>query len=39
LVLSGILAEQSGMIEARLNELGIGNFELEADGEWVAIVV
>ncbi len=39
LVLSGILAEQSNMIEARLNELGIGDFELEADGEWIAIVV
>lgn len=39
LVLSGILAEQSNMIEARLNELGIGDFELEADGEWVAFVV
>jgi ribosomal protein L11 methyltransferase len=39
LVLSGILVEQTGMIEARLNELGIGEFEVETDGEWVAIVV
>lgn len=39
LVLSGILQEQVGMIEASLTEHGISEFELETDGEWVAIIV
>ncbi|MBV9211578.1 MAG: 50S ribosomal protein L11 methyltransferase [Acidobacteria bacterium] len=39
LVLSGILQEQVGMIEASLSQNGIGEFELETDGEWVAIIV
>jgi ribosomal protein L11 methyltransferase len=39
LILSGILQEQVGMIAARLTELGIGEFETETDGEWVAIIV
>ncbi|MBV9960460.1 MAG: 50S ribosomal protein L11 methyltransferase, partial [Acidobacteria bacterium] len=39
LVLSGILQEQVSMITARLTELGINDFEMETDGEWVAIIV
>jgi len=39
LVLSGILAEQFDMVQARLLELGVDDFENESDGEWVALVV
>jgi ribosomal protein L11 methyltransferase len=39
LVLSGILAEQSKMVQSRLLELGTDNFEIEQDGEWIALVV
>ena len=39
LVLSGILQEQLGMVEARLREVGVTEFEIESDGEWIAIVV
>jgi ribosomal protein L11 methyltransferase len=39
LVLSGILAEQSELVQSRLLELGAEGFETEQDGEWVALVV
>jgi ribosomal protein L11 methyltransferase len=39
LVLSGILREQAGEIEARLTELGVEEFETREDGEWVSITV
>jgi ribosomal protein L11 methyltransferase len=39
LVLSGILAEQIEQVRSRLLELGTDNFELEQDGEWIALVV
>ncbi len=39
LVLSGILQEQMLMMETNLSALGINEFELETDGEWVAIIV
>jgi ribosomal protein L11 methyltransferase len=39
LVLSGILTTQAPQVAARLNELGVGDYELTGDGEWVAITV
>jgi ribosomal protein L11 methyltransferase len=39
LVLSGILAEQIEQVRSRLLELGTDNFEIEQDGEWIALVV
>jgi ribosomal protein L11 methyltransferase len=39
LILSGILNTQADMISARLRALGINEYELTADGEWVAIIV
>jgi ribosomal protein L11 methyltransferase len=39
LVLSGILDVQAEQVAARLNELGVGEYELERDGEWVALTV
>ncbi len=39
LILSGILQEQMPLVEARLSELGIGEFDVETDGEWIAIIV
>jgi ribosomal protein L11 methyltransferase len=39
LVLSGILAEQSELVQSRLLELGADSFELDQDGEWIALVV
>ncbi|MEO6392164.1 MAG: 50S ribosomal protein L11 methyltransferase [Pyrinomonadaceae bacterium] len=39
LVLSGILAEQAGLIQTKLVELGVEDFQTLDDGEWVAIVV
>jgi ribosomal protein L11 methyltransferase len=39
LVLSGILDVQAAQVAARLNELGVGEYELERDGEWVALTV
>jgi ribosomal protein L11 methyltransferase len=39
LVLSGILTTQAPQIAARLVELGVGEYELASDGEWVAFVV
>ncbi|MDT5272288.1 MAG: ribosomal protein methyltransferase, partial [Acidobacteriota bacterium] len=39
LVLSGILATQAAQVAARLNELGVGDYEIINDGEWVAFIV
>jgi ribosomal protein L11 methylase PrmA len=39
LVLSGILAQQIKPVASRLRELGEDNFEIEQDGEWIALVV
>ena len=39
LVLSGILAEQSELLQSRLLELGVESFEIDQDGEWIALVV
>jgi ribosomal protein L11 methyltransferase len=39
LVLSGILDSQSELVQSRLFELGADSFELEQDGEWIALVV
>ena len=39
LVLSGILAEQSELVQSRLLELGAESFALDQDGEWIALVV
>lgn len=38
LVLSGILAEQLEMVQSRLAQLSVTQFEMEQDGEWIAIV-
>ena len=39
LVLSGILDSQIEMVRSRLLELGLVGFEIDQDGEWVAIVI
>ena len=39
LVLSGILAEQSELVQSRLLELGADSFEIDQDGEWIALAV
>ena len=39
LILSGILAEQSELVQSRLLELGADGFEIKQDGEWIALVV
>jgi ribosomal protein L11 methyltransferase len=39
LVLSGILETQENQVCSRLHELGVDQFEVEHDGEWVAITV
>ncbi len=39
LILSGILQEQMEMVSASLSEHGIGEFDVETDGEWTAIIV
>jgi len=39
LVLSGILDSQRKLVRSRLLELGADSFELEQDGEWIALVV
>ncbi len=38
LVLSGILEEQVEMVQSRLAQLSVTQFEVEQDGEWIAIV-
>jgi ribosomal protein L11 methyltransferase len=39
LVLSGILTTQAAQVAARLMALGVGDYELAAEGEWVAITI
>src|SRR5256885_16772905 len=39
LVLSGILDTQIALVESRLIELAVIDFEIEQDGEWIALVV
>ncbi len=39
LVLSGILAIQEDWVTSRLYELGINQFQIEHDGEWIAITI
>ncbi len=39
LVLSGILASQLELVQSRLLELGADGFEIQTDGEWVALVI
>ena len=39
LVLSGILETQVEMVQAGLHDNGIDEFEIEQDGEWVALIV
>jgi len=39
LILSGILDSQVGLVESRLEELGAATFDLDHDGEWIALIV
>lgn len=39
LILSGILDSQIEMVRTRLLELGVVDFEIDQDGEWIAVVV
>lgn len=39
LVLSGILDSQTETIKARLLELAVVDFEIDQDGEWIALVI
>ena len=39
LILSGILETQIEVIQAALQDLGVSEFEVEQDGEWVAFVI
>jgi ribosomal protein L11 methyltransferase len=39
LILSGILATQVEMVQAGLHDNGIDEFEIEQDGEWVALII
>jgi len=39
LVLSGILDSQSELVQSRLLELGADSFEIDQDGEWIALVI
>jgi ribosomal protein L11 methyltransferase len=39
LILSGVLDTQLEMIETGLQKLGISDFDIEQDGEWLAIIV
>ena len=39
LILSGILDSQEEMVSSRLAELGITEFEIDRDGEWIAMIV
>ena len=39
LVFSGILAEQLEMVKARLLELAVVDFEIDQDGEWIALTI
>jgi len=39
LILSGILETQVEMVQAGLHDNGIDDFEIEQDGEWVALII
>jgi ribosomal protein L11 methyltransferase len=39
LVLSGILDSQLELVQSRLRELGADSFEIDQDGEWIALAV
>ena len=39
LVLSGILDSQIDLVQSRLLELGVRDFQVDQDGEWVALVI
>ena len=39
LVLSGILDSQIELVESRLLELGATTFQIDQDGEWIALVI
>ena len=39
LILSGILETQVEMVQAGLHDNGIDDFQIEQDGEWVALIV
>ncbi|HET6974214.1 MAG TPA: 50S ribosomal protein L11 methyltransferase [Pyrinomonadaceae bacterium] len=39
LILSGILETQVEMVQAGLHDNGIDEFEIEQDGEWVALII
>ena len=39
LILSGILDSQIEMVKARLLELGVVDFEIDQDGEWVSLTI
>lgn len=39
LILSGILETQVEMVQAGLHDNGIDEFEMEQDGEWVALII
>jgi ribosomal protein L11 methyltransferase len=39
LVLSGILDSQEEMVRSRLAEFGITEFEIDREGEWIALIV
>jgi ribosomal protein L11 methylase PrmA len=39
LILSGVLDSQIEMVRTRLLELGVVDFEIDQDGEWVSIIV
>ena len=39
LILSGILDSQIEMVKARLLELGVIDFEIDQDGEWVSLTI
>ena len=39
LILSGILETQVEMVQAALADCGITEFEVEQDGEWIAVII
>jgi ribosomal protein L11 methyltransferase len=39
LILSGVLDTQIEMVKARLLELAVVDFEIDQDGEWIAMVI
>jgi len=39
LILSGILSEQENFVTEKLNELGVFDFKVETDGEWISLKI